>query len=91
KGIAITKQEKFRNQYVIVRIYVPVGKQINIDRSVGRWNDATIGFYDDDDWNFETKKTQRNWDYNTNYIMKEDGLYTLDGIKAGTSNDKSWN
>ncbi|HMU25048.1 MAG TPA: hypothetical protein PKD97_08300, partial [Ferruginibacter sp.] len=58
---------------------------------VGRWNDATIGFYDDDDWNFETKKTQRNWDYNTNYIMKEDGLYTLDGIKAGTSNDKSWN
>ena len=91
KGIAITKQEKFRNQYVIVRIYVPVGKQINIDRSVGRWNDATIGFYDDDDWNFETKKTQRNWDYNTNYIMKEDGLYTLDGIKAGTSNDNSWN
>ncbi len=91
KGIAITKREKFRNQYVIVRIYVPVGKQINIDRSVGRWNDATIGFYDDDDWNFETKKTQRNWDYNTNYIMKEDGLYTLDGIKAGTSNDKSWN
>jgi len=91
KGIAITKQEKFRNQYVIVRIYVPVGKQINIDRSVGRWNDATIGFYDDDDWNFETKKTQRNWDYNTNYIMKEDGIYTLDGIKAGTSNDKSWN
>lgn len=91
KGIAITKREKFRNQYVIVRIYVPVGKQINIDRSVGRWNDATIGFYDDDDWNFETKKTQRNWDYNTNYIMKEDGIYTLDGIKAGTSNDKSWN
>lgn len=91
KGIAITRQNKFRNQYVIVRIYVPVGKQINIDRSVGRWNDATIGFYDDDDWNFETKNTQRNWDYNTTYVMKDDGLYTLSGEKATNSGSKSWN
>jgi len=91
KGIAITKQNKFRNQYVIVRIYVPVGKQINIDRSVGRWNDATIGFYDEDDWDFETKNTQHNWNYNTTYVMQQDGLYTLAGEKASDSNNKSWN
>ncbi len=89
KGIAITPKDKFRNQYVIVRVYVPVGKQIHIDESVGRYNDASIGFYDEDDWDFDTKNTQRVWKHNTTYVMKEDGLYSLDGFKAGDDN-KDW-
>src|SRR4029078_2007530 len=35
KGIAITKTDKFRNQRVILTVYVPVGKQITVDRNVG--------------------------------------------------------
>lgn len=87
KGIAITPKDKFRNQYVIVRVYVPVGKQILVDESVGRYNDASVGFYDEDDWDFDTKNTQRHWEKNTTYVMKEDGLYTLDGSKAGEDNN----
>ena len=32
KGIAVTPQSKFRNQQVLLTIYVPVGKQIRINK-----------------------------------------------------------
>jgi predicted dinucleotide-binding enzyme len=32
KGITITRQDKFRNQQVIVTVAVPVGKVININK-----------------------------------------------------------
>jgi hypothetical protein len=35
KGIAITKEDKFRNQQVIVTIAVPVGNVININKKLG--------------------------------------------------------
>lgn len=94
KGFAITPQQKFRNQEVIVRIYVPVGKQIRIDESIGWFNVTHVSFFNDEDWDwdFDSKNTQHNWERNTDYIMKEDGLYTLDGIKADTPDEEnnSW-
>ncbi|HMK02665.1 MAG TPA: PspC domain-containing protein, partial [Ferruginibacter sp.] len=35
KGIAINKADKFRNQMVIITVYVPVGKQIRINKGIG--------------------------------------------------------
>ncbi len=83
KGIAITKQNKFRNQRVIVTIYVPVGKQVRIDRSIGWGHNVHFGGpWNDDDFNIDTDEEERGWQSNVNYIMKADGLYTTDGEPA---------
>ncbi|MEO7766267.1 MAG: PspC domain-containing protein, partial [Ferruginibacter sp.] len=83
KGIAITKQNKFRNQRVIVTVYVPVGKQIRIDRSIG-WGDNVHfgGNWNDDEFNIDSEDEERGWESNVNYVMKADGLYTMDGEPA---------
>ncbi len=89
KGIAINKTDKFRNQMVIITVYVPVGKQIRINKGIGwpvhfgnnnwdvNWDDE---FYDSDE--------NIRWQSDVDYIMKEDGLYTLTGKKADGWNDK---
>lgn len=91
KGIAINKTDKFRNQAVIITVYVPVGKQIRINKGIGwqvhfgddrwarNWNDNF------DDWDGEA---DMRWQSDVDYIMKEDGLYTLTGSKADGWNDK---
>lgn len=87
KGLAINKTDKFRNQQVILNIYVPVGKQIRIDNSVPRWEGAHFNGVDfnDRDWDFESDAAMKNWDTNTDYIMKADGLYTLYGEPANNN------
>ncbi len=90
KGIAINKTDKFRNQMVVITVYVPVGKQIRIDNGIGyghvyfgsgNWaNDWDNDYYDGDQ---EIK-----WQADVDYIMKADGLYTLTGRKADGWNDR---
>jgi phage shock protein C len=63
KGIAITRQNKFRNQRVIITVYVPVGKQIRIDRSVGWGHDVRFGNWDDGDFNISIDDEERGWDH----------------------------
>lgn len=91
KGIAINKADKFRNQAVIITVYVPVGKQIRINRGIGwpvhfgsgNWErDWDNDYYD---WNGEE---DIRWQSDVDYIMKADGLYTLTGRKADGWNDK---
>lgn len=83
KGISINKHDKFRNQRVIVTVYVPVGKQIRIDRSVGWGHNVHIGgpWYDED-WDVDWDEDEKGWHENTDYIMKADGLYNLNGEPA---------
>jgi len=89
KGIAINKTDKFRNQVVIITIYVPVGKQIRVNKGIG-WP-VHIGSDNwDNNWNNDYYDGEENirWQSDVDYIMKEDGLYTLDGRKADGWNDK---
>ncbi|MBS1744884.1 MAG: PspC domain-containing protein [Bacteroidetes bacterium] len=75
KGIAITKNDKFRNQSIYVTIYVPIGKRIFIGNDVGWGNDMHISFGGDvDDWRWRNDNDGYNWDDNTEYIMTKDGL-----------------
>ena len=84
-GIAINKADKFRNQHVILTIYVPVGKRIKIDRSVSWFNNIHFGFDDRGDWDYDVDDEAHGWSSNVEYEMKADGhLYTLDGRPAGT-------
>lgn len=89
KGIAVNKTDKFRNQNVYITVYVPVGKQVkvqsNFDKRLyynGRF--LSIGFDDNDDYDYEGSR----WQSDVDYIMKEDGLYTLSGRKADGWNDR---
>ena len=71
KSIGINKNEKFRNQNVVVTIYVPIGKQIQLPFSkeivVKKNSEMKLQFWD-----------ESNVEYR-DYIMRVDGLYTLDG------------
>ena len=88
RAIAINTTNKFRNQSVEVIIYVPVGHQIKINKNLGYNNNIRVnGPWNHDEW--------YNWDeddfyykYGEEYIMKEDGLYTLNGIPS--AKEDSW-
>ena len=84
RGIPITRKDKFRNQRVIITVFVPVGKRVKVDRSAANWHNVQFdGPWDDDrDWEVETKDIQHGWDFGVEYIMKKDGLYTLGGQPA---------
>ena len=101
KGIMINRTDKFRNQRVIITVYVPVGKQIKIDRSVGWGHDIHFGGPWNDNRDIEFDDVEEGWDEGVDYIMKADGLYTLDGtpadswkhpqVKEDTENDVQMN
>jgi hypothetical protein len=82
RGIPITTQNKFRNQHIVITIAVPVGKRIKIDKKIGwgggehfqfAWTDNREDYdWDDESFSWYNHKGEE-------LIMKEDGLYTLDG------------
>ncbi|MEP7163145.1 MAG: PspC domain-containing protein [Ferruginibacter sp.] len=82
KGITVTKKDKFRNQRIVLTVYVPVGKQIRVNRNVGWGNHISFGPWDNNDWDIDFDDVEHGWDENVDYIMKADGLYTLDGMPA---------
>lgn len=85
RGIPITRNNKFRNQQIVLTVYVPVGKRIRIDRTVGWSDNVRVGgpWRDDLDIN-DNLEIEYGWDTNTDYIMRADGLYTLTGEPADT-------
>jgi phage shock protein PspC (stress-responsive transcriptional regulator) len=91
KGIAITPQDKFRNQHVVVTIAVPVGKMININKTLGwtHWEEFN-GPWSHRNWDYDWDKDDEagGWEnhYGEDLIMRADGLYLLSGKRA----DKYW-
>lgn len=95
KAITINTTDKFRNQYVEVTIAVPVGHFIKVDKNFGYGNRVRFGgFWSGNDWYYYNNDNDNDNDfeftYGTEYVMKEDGLYTLDGRPSDRSND-DWN
>ncbi|MEP6713012.1 MAG: PspC domain-containing protein [Ferruginibacter sp.] len=88
KGIGITKKDKFRNQRIILTIFVPVGKQIKIDRNVS-WGD-NVRFEGPwrDNWDVDFEGLEEGWDEGVDYVMKNEGLFALDGTPADTWKNK---
>lgn len=93
KAITINTTDKFRNQYVEATIAVPVGHYIKIDRNFGYGNRVRFGgFWGGNDWYYYNNYNDNNYDftYGVEYVMKDDGLYTLDGRPSDSNND-DWN
>ena len=82
KGIPITRSDKFRNQRVVLTIYVPVGKQIRVNKNIGWGGNISFGYSDNNDWNIDFENVEEGWDRDVDYVMKADGLYDLRGRPA---------
>jgi phage shock protein PspC (stress-responsive transcriptional regulator) len=88
KGFSITKNEKFRNQQVLVVVEVPVGKRIELDHSVTDYNWFTVNFNRrrgfNIDWDDSWDNTY-NWNTDTEYVMTENGLESTSGFQRQRS------
>ena len=83
KGITITKVDKFRNQRIIITVYVPVGKQIKVNNNVGWGHNIHFnGPWNNSDFDIDIDDEERGWDENVDYVMKANGLYRLNGKPA---------
>jgi hypothetical protein len=93
QGFAITPNEKFRNQQVLLMVQIPVGKRILLDRGIEdyhwfnievnrRHNSWNIDWNDDWDDSFS-------WSSNVEYVMTESGLKRTDTRTEGEDNDEN--
>jgi hypothetical protein len=82
RGIAITRNNKFRNQRVVLTVYVPVGKHIRVDRSVGWSRNVRFEGPWSDEWDVDFEDIEHGWEEGIDYVMRDDGLYTVDGNPA---------
>jgi phage shock protein PspC (stress-responsive transcriptional regulator) len=77
RGFAVQKGTRFRNQGVVITIQVPVGKRIQVDRSVSRklnWFRMDRRHNDwDEDW-----EDYQSWRDNVEYVMTVGGLERVD-------------
>jgi hypothetical protein len=91
RAISINTTDKFRNQYVEVTIAVPVGHQIKISKNFGnRMRVKLNSFRNGNDWYwYNDEDNDFDYKYGVAYIMKENGLFTLDGNPSNNSN--RWN
>lgn len=82
KGIAVNREDKFRNQRVMLIIEVPVGKKIMIDNKAAFGSNVRISINDRDEdwsnWTFDWDDSYERWAADVEYIMTEKGLEPVD-------------
>jgi hypothetical protein len=77
EGFAISSNDKFRNQQVLVRIEVPVGKRIWLNDAVNHYSWFDINVNNRRGWNVDWndyRDESYSWNTNTEYIMTPDGI-----------------
>lgn len=80
RGFAISDQEKFRNQQVLVVIEVPVGKRILLSDNLDTYNWYSVNFNRRKGWNIDSDDNwdnSFNWKTNVDYVMTSSGLRPL--------------
>jgi phage shock protein PspC (stress-responsive transcriptional regulator)/heme/copper-type cytochrome/quinol oxidase subunit 2 len=95
RGIGINRQDKFRNQQVIVTVAVPVGKRIYINDNIGWDHDVRLemgngsGYWD---WENNEESRAYNWRHHVEYVMTDKGLERVNKrIKADDGDDDEEN
>jgi phage shock protein PspC (stress-responsive transcriptional regulator) len=92
-GFAITPEEKFRNQQVLVVVEIPVGKRIVVDRNIDDYHWFSININRrrshwnwefDDDWS-----STYSWSSNVEYVMTENGLERTERTNQEYNEDNS--
>ena len=83
RGFAISKDEKFRNQQVLIVVEVPVGKKIELDRSIDNYDWFDVNLNRRRGWNTDWEVNwDRNfgWSSNVEFTMTPDGLERTDRL-----------
>ena len=87
RGFSISRYDKFRNQQALIVIEVPVGKKIELDKSLGDYNwftinahrnGMTIRDYDESYDDYDNWGDTYHWRSNVEYIMTRTGLERTD-------------
>jgi phage shock protein PspC (stress-responsive transcriptional regulator)/heme/copper-type cytochrome/quinol oxidase subunit 2 len=89
KGIAITANDKFRNQRLIVTVAVPVGKRVYINETDGWGEGFSFHMGNNDnywDWENNMETGSLSWEPNVEYIMTAKGLERTDKSKDDNDN-----
>ena len=77
RGFAISKNDKFRNQQVIIVIQVPVGKKIQLSSAVDSYSWFNVNVNNHRGWNvsndYENYRNSYSIDVNQEYTMTPDG------------------
>ena len=93
-GFSINKEQKFRNQQVIVAVYIPVGKKVMMDNSVSRydwfninaghshfnWEDGRNDYSSEYDDEGFSLENNFFWNTGVQYIMTTEGLQRVNGM-----------
>lgn len=91
KGIPINKNDKFRNQRIIITIAVPVGKRILIGDKIN-WRTHIDFGSENNDWNwhhnFYTDNEDMEWETDVEYVMTTKGLKALTKKFKDNDNDQ---
>jgi phage shock protein PspC (stress-responsive transcriptional regulator) len=78
-GLAISKEDKFRFQRIMINVKMPVGKKIRFDESVDMLHPFNVRLYEkrrwdrnnwDVDWDWDN---YFDWETNVDYVMNKDG------------------
>src|SRR5205085_2124114 len=94
RGVAITKQGKFRNQQVIVTVAVPVGKRIYINENVGWGENVRVNLGRGDDyweWENNMESVSFRWKHNVEYVMTPTGLERVERLGDDEENNDNSN
>ncbi|HYJ39043.1 MAG TPA: PspC domain-containing protein [Chitinophagaceae bacterium] len=92
KGFPISKEDKFRNQQVLVIIEVPVGKRIQLDGSLDSYEWFNVDFNRNRGWNADWNdhwERSYGWRDNVEYVMTENGLKRTDNLDENGSDRSS--
>lgn len=83
KGFPISQNDKFRNQQVLVVVEVPVGKRIQLDRSISNFEWFDVNYNRRRGWNFDWEENwdrAYHWESGIEFIMTPDGLERTDRL-----------
>jgi hypothetical protein len=92
RGIAITPNEKFRNQRLIVTVAVPVGKRVFINENEGWGEGFRVHMFGSDnywDWENSMETGSEWWRPRVEYVMTNKGLKSLDGSDEKDHDDSN--
>jgi hypothetical protein len=81
KGFAITRNDKFRAQQVLVVVEIPVNKKIEVDRSLDQYKWFNISMGNRRGWNIEWNDRwddAYHWNNNVEYLMTPGGLEDIE-------------
>lgn len=82
QGFAISREEKFRNQQVLIVVEVPVGKKIQLSKQVSEFDYFTINFNNRRGWNVEWNN---HWDDTYSWEPDQELVMTTDDGLVRTS------